>query len=74
MQKQSRKGGQKHGTPIEWLFPLAFVFCFGWVVWHCPAFILEWGPENQQLAAQYERTDVLPGLAPLFGGHADIVD
>lgn len=65
---------QRHGTPIEWLVPLAFVLCFGWVVWHCPAFILEWGPENGQLASQFERNDVSPGLSPLFGGYADIVD
>ena len=64
----------KHGTLIEWLVPLAFVFCFGWVVWHGPAFILDFGPENQQLFAQYERTDILPGMPALFGGQGDIVD
>lgn len=65
---------QKHGTPIEWLMPLAFCTVFGWVVWHTPAFILDFGPENQQLAALYARLDVLPNLTPLFGGYGDIVD
>ncbi len=62
------------GTPLEWVVPLAFIFCFGWVVWQCPAFILEWGPENGQLAAQFGRTDLAPGFEPLFGGYADILD
>ena len=65
---------QKHGTLVEWLVPLAFVFAFGWVVWHGPAFILEWGPENGQLLAQFERTDVAPEAEPLFGRVADIYD
>ncbi|WP_245824651.1 TRAP transporter small permease subunit [Pseudoruegeria aquimaris] len=54
--------------------PLAFCTVFGWVVWHTPAFILDFGPENQQLAALYARLDVSPGLAPLFGGYGDIID
>lgn len=64
----------KHGTLIEWLVPLAFCLFFGWVVWHGPAFILDFGPENQQLLAQFQRTDVTPDMAPLFGGSGDIVD
>ncbi len=59
---------------IEWTVPLAFAIVFGWVVWHGPAYILDFGPENGQLSAQFLRTDVAPGLPPLFGGFGDIVD
>ena len=39
----------KHGTLVEWLVPLAFVICAGWVTWHIPAFTLDWAPpENQR--------------------------
>ncbi len=64
----------KHGTPIEWLVPLAFCICFGWVVWHGPAYILDFGPENGQLFALHGRNDVTPNMAPLFGVSGDIVD
>ena len=62
------------GSPVEWLWPLAFCLCFGWVVWHGPAYILDFGPENQQLVAQYERSDITPAMPPLFGTAGDIVD
>lgn len=65
---------QKYGTAIEWIVPMAFVLTFAWVVWHGPAFILEWGPENSQLAAQFGRTDVVKGGTPVFGGFIDIFD
>lgn len=61
-------------TLTEWLIPLAFCFCFGWVVWHGPAYILDFGPENQQLFAQFGRTDVTPGNAPLFAIAGDWID
>ncbi|EPX81087.1 TRAP transporter small permease subunit [Litoreibacter arenae] len=60
-------------TPIEWLIPLAFSFVFGWVVWHGPAYILDFGPENGQLAAQFARTDITPNIPPLFE-FGDIID
>jgi TRAP-type mannitol/chloroaromatic compound transport system permease small subunit len=65
---------QKHGMAVEWLVPLAFVFSMAWLIWQGPAFILEWGPENQQLSAQFARTDIAKGGSPLFGGFADIYD
>ncbi|MGR3660916.1 MAG: TRAP transporter small permease subunit [Paracoccaceae bacterium] len=65
---------QRYGTPVEWLVPLAFCFCFGWVIWHGPAYILDFGPENGQLLAQFDRIDVTPNLAPLFGLRGDIID
>ncbi|MEY1556387.1 TRAP transporter small permease subunit [Yoonia sp. R2331] len=66
------------GGLAEWLWPSAFLLCAGWVIWHIPAFILDWfTPENESLFMQiselHTRKEVnsLPGL---FGGFADIVD
>ncbi|THH36257.1 TRAP transporter small permease [Aliishimia ponticola] len=43
-----------------------------------PAFILDWNPPEgsdfDKLAAQFQRMDVTPGMAGLFGGFADLVD
>lgn len=69
----------RSSTPVEWLVPLAFIFCAGWVVWHMPAFILDFVPPDTEsqfdrLAAQLERNDVAPGLGGIFGGFADISD
>ncbi|PTX54225.1 TRAP-type mannitol/chloroaromatic compound transport system permease small subunit [Litoreibacter ponti] len=69
----------KHGTAIEWLVPLAFVICAGWVTWHIPAFTLDWAPpENQSardnLAGIFLRNDVTPNMGGLFGGYADAID
>lgn len=63
----------------EWIFPFAFVFCAGWVIWHGPAYILDFIPqENPSLIAQmtelHERKDVSPGLSGLFGGLTDPID
>jgi len=53
--------------------------CAGWVIWHMPAFILDFAPpESESLFAQisglHSRKDVLPNLGGLFGGFADVVD
>ncbi|MEO1473825.1 MAG: TRAP transporter small permease [Pseudomonadota bacterium] len=69
----------RSGTPVEWLVPLAFIFCAGWVVWHMPAFTLDFYPPTDpsqfdKLSALFKRNDVTPGLGGLFGGFADIVD
>ncbi len=63
----------------EWLIPFAFVFCAGWVIWHGPAYILDFIPhENPSMVAQmtelHQRKDVSPGLGGLFGGLTDIID
>jgi TRAP-type mannitol/chloroaromatic compound transport system permease small subunit len=65
---------EKHGTAVEWLVPLAFIFCAGWVTWHMPAFILDWGGHQDQLAAFYQRNDVMPNAPIVLGTHIDIVD
>lgn len=66
------------GSLIEWLVPLAFIVCAGWVIWHIPAYLLTWFPhENQSMLAQvtaiHDRNDVTPNLVPLFG-KVDLVD
>lgn len=64
---------QKQASLTEWVVPFAFCLVSGWVVWHAPAFILDFGPVNGQLAAQFGRTDVTPAMAPI-GTFGDIVD
>ena len=70
---------EQSGSLLEWLVPLAFIVCAGWVVWHIPAFTLDWFPGDDEsqydkLAALFERNDVSPGLPGLFGGFADAID
>lgn len=70
---------ERSGSPVEWLVPLAFIFCAGWVVWHMPAFILDFFPPETEsnfgrLSAQLERNDVTPNMGGIFGGFTDIID
>lgn len=65
---------EKHGTAVEWLVPLGFIFCAGWLTWHMPAFILDWGGHADQLAALYGRIDVTPNVPIVLGTHIDIID
>ena len=63
----------------EWLYPLLFVICAGWVVWHMPAFILDWAnlPDQSafdRLSAQYTRNDVTPDMGGVYGGFVDPID
>jgi TRAP-type mannitol/chloroaromatic compound transport system permease small subunit len=67
------------GGWLEWVIPLAFIFCMGWVIWHMPSFILDFlPPANESLYGQIEslqiRKDVTPNLPAIFGGHIDIID
>ena len=67
------------GSLREWLIPFAFVFCAGWVIWHIPAYILDFiPPESQSLLDQMselqKRKDIAPNLPGLFGGFADPID
>ena len=69
----------RSGSLIEWLVPLGFIICAGWVVWHLPAFTLDWNPPTDpsqfdKLSALFQRNDVTPGMGGLFGGFADIID
>jgi TRAP-type mannitol/chloroaromatic compound transport system permease small subunit len=65
---------QKSGSLVEWLVPLGFILCAGWVTWHMPAFILDWGGHGDQLAALFGRIDVTPNLPAVLGTHIDIID
>ena len=65
---------QKSGSLIEWVIPLAFIFCAGWVTWHMPAFILDWGGHTDKLAALFKRIDVTPNLPAVLGANIDIID
>ncbi|NRB03385.1 MAG: TRAP transporter small permease subunit [Rhodobacteraceae bacterium] len=70
---------EKSGSLIEWLVPLGFIVCAGWVTWHLPAFTLDWNPPTDQsqfdkLSALFKRNDVSPNMGGLFGGFADIFD
>ncbi|WP_237215826.1 TRAP transporter small permease subunit [Ruegeria lacuscaerulensis] len=67
------------GGIIEWLIPLAFVGTASWLVWHLPAFLLDWLPyTSESLKSQvqeiYLRADITPNAAGIFGGHIDIFD
>lgn len=70
---------EETGSLKEWLFPFAFVLCAGWVIWHGPAYILDFFPhENESMLMQitelHQRKDVTPDLGGLFGGTMDIID
>ncbi|WP_204115302.1 TRAP transporter small permease subunit [Shimia biformata] len=70
---------QRSGSLIEWVVPMAFIASAGWLVWHIPAFILDFLPPDDpsqfdKLSALFKRNDVAPNLPGLFGGFADIVD
>lgn len=67
------------GEITEWLVPLAFVATTSWLIWHLPAFLLDWLPYTSdsmrgQVEAIYLRADVTPNLGGIFGGHIDIID
>ena len=70
---------QKTGSLMEWVWPSAFVFCTGWVIWQMPAFILDLLPAQSeslqaQIAEMHQRKEITPNMPPLFGGYADIFD
>ena len=63
----------------QWLVPAFFIVCAGWVIWHMPAFILDFiPPANESLHGQiselHDRKDVTAGWPGLFGGRADVID
>ncbi len=69
----------RSGTLVEWLVPMAFIFAAGWVIWHMPAFTLDFYPptdpsEFDKLSALFGRVDVTPDMDGLFGGTADPID
>jgi len=63
----------------EWVIPSAFIVCASWVIWHMPAFILDFLPPSSeslfdQISQLHLRKDVTPDMAGLFGGFADALD
>ena len=69
----------KSGSMIEWVVPLAFILCAGWVTWHLPAFTLSWFPpedpsQYDKLSALFARIDISSEMTGLFGGYADAID
>ncbi len=65
---------ERYGTLVEWLVPMALVTVTGWVIWHMPAFILDWGGHGDQLAAHFVRVDLTPNMPIVMGTYIDIVD
>ncbi|MEM7752314.1 MAG: TRAP transporter small permease [Pseudomonadota bacterium] len=69
---------EKSGSLIEWIIPLCFILCAGWMAWHTPAFTLDWYPPDasqaDNLRGLHHRNDVTPGMPGPFGGEADWVD
>jgi TRAP-type mannitol/chloroaromatic compound transport system permease small subunit len=69
---------QRNGSLIEWLLPLGFILCAGWLVWHIPAFTLDINPPDgsqaDNLRGLHHRNDVTPGMPGPFGGEADWID
>lgn len=69
----------KSGTLLEWVYPFAVFVCGGWVVWHMPAYLLDFIPPSSeslfdQMSQLHMRKDVTPGLPGLFGGFTDFID
>ena len=54
---------EKTVRSIEWLVPLAFILCAGWVIWHGPAYIMAFGGFTDALAARYPAITVVDYLA-----------
>jgi TRAP-type mannitol/chloroaromatic compound transport system permease small subunit len=69
---------EKSNTAIEWVVPLGFIFCAGWLAWHLPAFTLDFFPPDpsqaDNLRGMHRRNDVTPGMGGPFGGEADWFD
>lgn len=63
----------------EWIIPFVFVICSGWVIWHGPAYILDFIPHHSesmlaQMTKLHQRQDISPSLPGLFGGLTDFID
>ena len=72
--RQGNSGGIR-----EWIIPFAFVLCASWVIWHGPAYILDFFPhDSESMTAQitelHERKDVSPGAPLVTGRQMDIID
>ena len=69
----------KSGTLLEWIYPFAVFVCGGWVIWHMPAYLLDFIPPASQslfdqMSQLHMRKDVTPNIPGLFGGFTDFID
>ena len=69
----------KSGTLLEWIYPFAVFVCGGWVIWHIPAYLLDFIPPASQslfdqMSQLHMRKDVTPNIPGLFGGFTDFID
>ena len=51
---------------IQWIFPLLFIACAGWIIWHGATYIMAFGGYTDALAARYRQINFLD-YAALFG-------
>ena len=69
----------KTGSLWEWMYPSAFVICGAWMLWHMPAYILDFVPPGSeslfsQIRDLHLNKDWTPEWPGLFGGFADPID
>ena len=54
----------------QWIFPLLFIVCAGWIIWHGATYIMAFGGYTDALAARYRQINLLDYLAliglPIF--------
>ncbi len=49
----------------EWIMPLVFILCGGWVIWNGPAYIMAFGGHTDALAARYPAINIFDWIALL---------
>ena len=50
---------------IQWIFPLLFIVCAGWIIWHGATYIMAFGGYTDALAARYRQINFLDYAALL---------
>ena len=50
---------------IQWIFPLLFIACAGWIIWHGETYIMAFGGYTDALAARYRQINFLDYAALL---------
>ena len=50
----------------QWVYPLLFIGCAGWIIWHGASFIMAFGGYTDALAARYRQINFLD-YAALIG-------
>ena len=70
---------RESGHLLDWIIPVCFVICAGWVVWHLPAFFLDFvgyadPSKTVQIQDYFDRKQVTPWLNGPGGRNVDIID